>query len=64
MGTQESEGSGQVSMDDFKSLKSSMTTQISELHEMIAQLIQAKTPSAPPPEKPSLVDGKGEFPHW
>jgi hypothetical protein len=46
-----SEGSGQVSVGDFKTFESSMSTQISELHEMIAQLIQAKTPSAPPPEK-------------
>jgi hypothetical protein len=50
MGTQQSEG--QVSVDEFKSLESSMTSmtsQISELHEMIAQLMQAKTNSAPPP---------------
>jgi hypothetical protein len=40
-------------MGDFKTLESSMTTQISELREMIAQLIQAKTPSAPPPKKPA-----------
>jgi hypothetical protein len=40
-------------MDDFKNLESSMSTQISELREMIAQLIQAKTPSAPPPDKPA-----------
>jgi hypothetical protein len=52
MGTQQSEG--QVSVDDFKTLESSMTSQISELHEMIAQLMQAKTPIAPPPpEKPT-----------
>jgi hypothetical protein len=48
-----SEGSGQVSMGDFKTFESSVSTQISELHEMIAQLIQAKTPSAPPLEKPA-----------
>jgi hypothetical protein len=53
MGTQESEGSGQVSMGDFKTFESSVSTQISELREMIAQLIQAKTSSTPPPEKPA-----------
>jgi hypothetical protein len=54
MGTQQGEGSGQVSTDDFKTLESSMTTQISELREMIAQLMQAKTPIAtPPPKKPA-----------
>jgi hypothetical protein len=49
MGTQASEGPGnQVFVDDFKTLESSMTSQIGELHKMIAQLIQAKTPIAPP----------------
>jgi hypothetical protein len=36
-------------MDDFKSLESTMSTQISELREIIAQLMQAKASSAPPP---------------
>jgi hypothetical protein len=50
MGTKSSETSGnQVTMDDFKYLESTMTSQMSELHEMIAQLMQAKAPSAPPP---------------
>jgi hypothetical protein len=41
-------------MDDFKSLESNMSSQISELREMIAQLMQAKNVSAPPPpEKPT-----------
>jgi hypothetical protein len=35
-------------MDDFKSLESTMTSQMSELREMIAQLMQAKALSAPP----------------
>jgi hypothetical protein len=49
MGTQTSETSGnQVTMDDFKSLESNMSSQMSELREMIAQLMQAKPPSAPP----------------
>jgi hypothetical protein len=61
MGTQPSEGSGQVSVDDFKTLESSMTSQISELREMIAQLMQAKTPIAPPPlEKPATPQVENE----
>jgi hypothetical protein len=48
MGTQASEGSGPVFVDDFKTLESSMTSQISELREMIVQLMQSKTPIAPP----------------
>jgi hypothetical protein len=40
MGIQASEESGnQVSVDDFKTLESFMTSQISELREMIAQLM-------------------------
>jgi hypothetical protein len=38
-------------MEDFKSLESTMTYQMSELRDMIAQLMQAKVPSAPPPPK-------------
>jgi hypothetical protein len=62
MGTQASEGSGnQVSMDDFKTLESSMTSQISELREMIEQLMQAKTPIAPPLlEKPATPQVENE----
>jgi hypothetical protein len=62
MGTQASEGSGnQVFMDDFKTLESSVTSQISELHEMIAQLMQTKTPSAPPlPDKPATPQVENE----
>jgi hypothetical protein len=62
MGTQASEGSGnQVFMDDFKTLESSVTSQISELREMIAQLMQAKTPSAPPlPDKPATPQVENE----
>jgi hypothetical protein len=49
MGTQTSEDSGnQVIEDEFKSFQSSVSSQISELREMIAQLMQAKIPSAPP----------------
>jgi hypothetical protein len=48
MGTQTSEDSGnQVTVDEFKSFESSVSSQISELREMIAQLMQAKIPSAP-----------------
>jgi hypothetical protein len=35
-------------MDDFKSLESTMSSQMSGLCEIIAQLMQAKAPSAPP----------------
>jgi hypothetical protein len=49
MGTQASENSGnQVTVDEFKSFESSVSSQISELHEIIAQRMQAKIPSAPP----------------
>jgi hypothetical protein len=60
MGTESSETSGnQVTMDDFKSLESTMTSQMSELREMIAQLMQAKPPSAPPlPEIPATLNGE------
>jgi hypothetical protein len=61
MGTQASEGSGQVSVDDFKILESSMTSQISELREIIAQLMQAKNPIAPPlPDKPTTPQVENE----
>jgi hypothetical protein len=62
MGTQASEGSGnQISVDDFKTLESSMTSQISELREMIAQLMQAKTPIAPPlSDKPAIPQVENE----
>jgi chromatin remodeling complex protein RSC6 len=61
MGTQASEVSGQVSVDDFKTLESSMTSQISELHEMIVQLMQAKTLIAPPiPKKPATPQVENE----
>jgi hypothetical protein len=44
-------------MDDFKSLESTMSSQMSELREMIAQLMQAKAPSAhPPPEIPATLN--------
>jgi hypothetical protein len=58
MDTQTSETSGnQVTMDDFKSLESNMSSQMSELREMIAQLMQAKNPSAPPlPDIPASLN--------
>jgi hypothetical protein len=58
MGTETSETSGnQVTMDDFKSLESTMSSQMSELREMIARLMQAKAPSAhPPPEIPTTLN--------
>jgi hypothetical protein len=50
MGTENSETSTtQVTMDDFKILESTMSNQISELCEVIVQLMQAKASSAPPP---------------
>jgi hypothetical protein len=50
MGTKNSETSTtQVTMDDFKILESTMSNQISELREVIVQLMQAKASSAPPP---------------
>jgi hypothetical protein len=58
MGTDDSETSAtqvtmvflklQVTMADFKSLESTMTSQRNELREMMAQLMQAKFPSATP----------------
>jgi hypothetical protein len=49
MGTDDSETSAmQVTMIDFKALESTVTSQMNELHEMIAQLMQAKFPSATP----------------
>jgi hypothetical protein len=52
MGTESETSATQVTMDYFKSLESTMSTQISELREMIVQLMQAKSPIAPlpPPE--------------
>ena len=47
-----------VSVEDFNSLKSSMETQMGELHKMLAQLVEAKgiesplNPEAPPKEDP------------
>jgi hypothetical protein len=52
MGTQASENPGnQVTIDEFKTFESSVSSQMSELREMLAQLMQAKIPSAP-----SLLD--------
>jgi hypothetical protein len=49
MGTNDSETSAtQVTMVDFKSLESTMTSQMNELREMMAQLMQAKFSSATP----------------
>ena len=54
-----------VSVEDFNSLKSSMETQMGELHKMLAQLVEAKGIESPlnpeaPPKEPSDegVDGK------
>jgi hypothetical protein len=57
MGTKDSENSGnQVTVDEFKSFESSVSSQMSELREMIAQLMQAKIPSAHPlPDKPATL---------
>jgi hypothetical protein len=49
MGTVSETSGNQVTMDDFKYLESTMSSQMSELREMIVQLMQAKAPSAPPP---------------
>jgi hypothetical protein len=58
MGTDASETSAtQVAMVDFKSLESSMTSQMNELREMMVQLMQAKFPSATPlPEIPAPLN--------
>jgi hypothetical protein len=49
MGIEDSETSAtQVTMVDFKSLESTMTSQMNELREIMAQLMQAKFPSATP----------------
>ena len=63
MGTREGETppSASVTMDELKefkdSLTSSMTTEMCELREMIAQLMQAqKAASPPPPEDPNAAD--------
>jgi hypothetical protein len=46
-------------MDDFKTLESSMATQMGEMHEMIAQLMQAnKSPIEAPPEAPTSLNQK------
>jgi hypothetical protein len=46
-------------MDDFKSLESTMSSQMSELREMIVQIMQAKPPSAPPlAEIPATLNEK------
>jgi hypothetical protein len=49
MGTESEVSATQVTMDDLKSMESTMSNQISELCEMIVQLMQAKFPSVPPP---------------
>jgi hypothetical protein len=58
MGTNDSETlATQVTMVDFKSLESTMTSQMNELREMMAQLMQAKLPSATPlPEMPAPLN--------
>jgi hypothetical protein len=60
MGT-ESEGSAnQVTMDDFKSLESTVFSQISELCQMLAQIMQAKTHIAPPPPEAPASRNRAE----
>jgi hypothetical protein len=54
MGTESEVLGNQETMDDFKSMESTMTSQMSELREIIAQLMQAKAPSAPPPPPPEI----------
>jgi hypothetical protein len=42
-----------ITMDDFKTLESSMATQLGEMREMIAQLMQPSKATIPtPPEGP------------
>jgi hypothetical protein len=46
-------------MDDFKSLESTMSSQMSELREMIVQIMQTNPPSAPPlPEISATLNEK------